>query len=107
TEHGLAADPGELERGVSTSGPARDRDGRGAVPRLPRRLELRHDLPLAPALGVEDLVDQLVQARAVTVVEADREGREVGRLAGGSGAHGSRTVAARGVVTIRPPPGPG
>ena len=46
---------------------------------LPLALETIDQLPLAPALGVEDLVPKLMQAGAIAVIEADAELREVGR----------------------------
>ena len=39
----------------------------------------RHHVALGPAVGVEHLVDQRVQARAIAMVEPDREPREVRR----------------------------
>ena len=62
--------------------PARRRSSptarRRAAPfvRRPRRLEAGRQLALAPALAVDDAVPQLVQARAVALVEADREAVE-------------------------------
>ena len=70
-------DAGEVERRERAAGPARERDRRQLVPRLPGRLEAGVHLGLGPAVGVEHLVDQRVQAPAVAVIEADREAREV------------------------------
>ncbi len=72
-EHRLALDAGEVERRERAAGPARERDRGQSVPRLPGRLEARGHVGLGPAVGVEHLVDQRVQASAIAVVEADRE----------------------------------
>ena len=44
-----------------------------AVARRPGRLERRREAALGPPLGVDDLVPERVQTRAVTVIEADCE----------------------------------
>jgi len=59
--------------------PAVERHALDAVPPGPRLLEFGGQRPLAPPVGVEDPVPQLVQPRAVAVVEADREAREIRR----------------------------
>ena len=72
-EHGLAADPGELERGQGAAGPAREAEARQPVPLGPALLEGVQLRPLRPLLGVEHLGPELEQPGAVTVVEPDRE----------------------------------
>ena len=76
------AHAGEVERGERGARPARrtrPRRGRSTPPTRPRtRCGQR---ALRPALGVDDLVPQRVQPRAVARVEADREAVE--RRAGG------------------------
>ena len=75
-EDGLPADAGELEGGQRGAAPAREGHCVQLVPGGPRRLELRHQLPLGPALGVEHPVPQLVEPRAIAVVEANRKAIE-------------------------------
>ena len=78
-QHDVAgADPGVVERGERRARPAPDRDRADAVALRPRRLEPPGDRALRPLLGVEDLVPQRVQARAVALIEADREAAGVG-----------------------------
>jgi hypothetical protein len=70
-DHGAAADAGELERRERSPGPAGEGDRRQPIPRRPNRFEALDHRSLAPALRLEDVVPELVQTRAVAVVEAD------------------------------------
>ena len=98
-EDRLSGHPGVVERGERPTGPARERDRRGLVPGRPRRLEPACHLSIRPSLGVDDLVPQLVQPRAVSKVEADGELREAGgsiqhpcdATSESSGARGQKT----------------
>ena len=70
---------GEVQRGKRAAGPTRGGDGGNLVPRLPRLLEASGHVGLGPAVGVEHLIDQRVQSRAVAMVEPDREAPVVRR----------------------------
>lgn len=73
TEHSLALDPGELEGGQGATGPAGETQARQLVPLRPALLERLQLGTLRPLLGIEDLSPQFEKARAVAVIEPDRE----------------------------------
>ena len=77
-EHGLAGHAGPGQGGERRTGPPVEGHALDAVPARPRFLELGRERALAPAVGVEDPVPELVEPRPVTVVEADREPGEIG-----------------------------
>ena len=66
-----------MQGGQRAAGPTREGHRRRVVVGLPGGLEAGVELGLGPAVGVQDLVDQRVQAGTVAVVEADGETREV------------------------------
>ena len=78
TQHGLPLDAGEVERRQRAARPARHRHRRDPVIELPGGLEARHHVALGPPAGVDHLVDQRVETRAIARVEADREPTKVG-----------------------------
>ena len=82
TEDRLASDARPLERRERRARPAVERHGLETVPRRPLPLELRGELTLRPALGIEHAIPELMEQRAVAMVEADRETRELGREVG-------------------------
>ena len=107
-EHGLAAHPGELERGQRAAGPAREAEARQPVPLCPALLERLQLAALGPLLGVEHLGPELEEPAAVAMVEPDRElaasdrvvsadPKSAARLAAGR-RHATRAVNAAGLV---------
>ena len=106
-QNGLALDAGEVQRGQCPTGPAGQGHGRQLVPLGPGRLQARDHRGLRPALRIQHLVDQRVQAGAIAVVEADREPREIWDCPyrrRGSGGHECRrrAGAASGAPLRRP-----
>src|SRR5262249_18359451 len=75
-EDGLPADLRPFERGQRRAGPPVEGDRLDPVPAGPGFLELDGERSLAPPLGVEDAIPELVQAAAVAGVEPDGETRE-------------------------------
>ena len=94
-EHGLALDPGELERRQGAAGPAREAEAGQAVPLRPALLEGVQLGALGPLLGVEHLGPELEKPGAVAVVEPDRE---LGRVGPGClcGPYGGSLVSVAG-----------
>ena len=81
----LALDLRVAERRERAAGPAAERNGGEAVVGAPGLLEGGGEPALGPLVRVDDRIPQLVQARAVALVEPDRELREVGRAVAGPG----------------------
>jgi hypothetical protein len=73
TEHGLALDARVRERGERAPGPTRKRDRRETVPATPARLESRRQISFGPPVRIENGVPELVQTRAIAMVESDGE----------------------------------
>ena len=84
-QHGLPADPGELERGERASRPRAGRDGARAIPGGPGVLEAPRHRALGPLLGVDHLVPERMQTLSIATIEADGKARELGST-GGQGA---------------------
>ena len=104
-QHRLALDSGEVQRGQRAAGPAAQGHRRRLVVGLPRRLEAGVEIGLGPAVGVQDLVDQRMQARPIAVVEPDGKAREVRgilmRSGSGSSGHGVSAPCAPGRTGVR------
>jgi hypothetical protein len=71
TQHDLVPDARELERREGATRPAPEGDGGDPVPFRPGSLEALHHRALGPPAGVDHVVPQLVDARAVASVETD------------------------------------
>ena len=72
-QDGLPAHGGIGKGGERRARPAREPDRGHAVPAGPGLLEAAGQITLRPALRIEDLVPQLVEPRAIAMVEPDGE----------------------------------
>ena len=100
TEHGAAADPGELERRKRRARPAARRDRRQVVPAVPGRFERLDQRALRPALRRERLIPELVQTGPIALIEADGEGAELGAF---GGRHHQRHQRGDGAIAAAAP----
>ena len=76
------------------------RDRRQPVPAVPGRLERLDQRALRPALRRRGLIPELVQTRAIALIEADREGAELGAF---GGRHHQRHQRGDGAIAAAAP----